>query len=191
MSTLPFLVFLLLGLSMSDGDKKVTRLQPKKPKWDPKIIEENKRIIRAAAQKHGVPEPVALATAFIESNFQADEEGDPKWHENAERFERVVPLDHPYKWERAAWHSYGLFQLLAPYFVGVEEHPSVLLDPRINSDRGARYLAKLLKKHGEDIDAVRLAYVGLPVDRRGELAERVLKKWHRALSKFGYDEPRP
>jgi len=186
---LPLLGLLFLAVSMSD-DKEQRRETAKKPKRGNVADEKIRAIIRDAARRNGVPEPVALATAWIESGFNPYEEGDLGWHQNAERFESVVPQGHPHRWDRKAWHSYGLFQLLAPYFVRMQEHPADLLSPELNADRGTKYLARLMKRHSGDLDEVRLAYVGLPVDRRDALAERVLTKWHKVLRKFGYDDPR-
>lgn len=160
---------------------------PRAPKTpDPEVM---KALIRREARAFGVPEPVALATAWAESRFDPFAEGDLKWHENEGRFAAVVPRDNPHRWDRKLWHSYGLFQLLAPYYVRKNESPLVLLDPETNANRGVAHLARLLKRHGGDLDNVRLAYTGAlqaPID----VQNRILKKWHEALARYGYDDPR-
>jgi Transglycosylase SLT domain len=114
-----------------------------------------RKLIRGEAIRQGVPTEIALATARVESNFDPTVEGDRNWHLNTERFERVVPKGHPHRSEREAWHSYGLFQLLAPYHVRMDEHPRVLLDPAINAARGVAALKRLLDRHNGDPSLVR------------------------------------
>lgn len=145
--------------------------------------------IRRAAATYGVPEPVALATAWVESRMDPNAEGDLQWHANDKRFDAVVPRDNPHRWQRALWHSYGLFQLLAPYHVRGNESPLVLLDPLVNIDRGVKHLARLMKRHAGDLDAVRLAYTGQTPGSHSELSQRTLEKWHAALARYGYDDP--
>lgn len=146
-------------------------------------------IIRREARAFGVPEPVALATAWVESRLDPFAEGDKAWHENEKRFEAVVPKDNPHRWQRALWHSYGLFQLLAPYHVRKNESPLVLLDPETNANRGVAYLARLIKRHVGNLDDVRLAYTGA-LQAPADVQDRILRKWHDALARYGYDDPR-
>lgn len=145
-------------------------------------------LIRRVARAQGVPEPVALATAWIESRMDPNAEGDLQWHTNDKRFEAVVPRDSPHRWQRSLWHSYGLFQLLAPYHVRGAETPLVLLDPEINAQRGVAFLARLMRRHAGDLDAVRLAYTG-QLGSGSVNAQRTLQKWHAALARYGYDDP--
>lgn len=145
-------------------------------------------LIRREARAQGVPEPVALATAWVESRMDPHAEGDLQWHTNDKRFESTVPRDNPHRWQRSLWHSYGLFQLLAPYHVKGAETPMVLLDPEINTQRGVAFLGRLLKRHAGDLDAVRLAYTG-QLGSDSSMARRTLEKWHAALARYGYDDP--
>lgn len=151
---------------------------------------EMEALIRREAGAQGVPEPVALAMAWVESGLDPEAQGDLRWHENTTKFDNVVPHGHPFRWDRKLWHSYGLFQLLAPYFVGPAESPEILLDPEVNATRGIRHIAKLWRRFEGDLDSIRLAYVGLPTTRIDPKALKVLKKWHAALARYGYTEPR-
>jgi len=146
-------------------------------------------MITAEALRQGVPPSVALATAWIESRMDPNAEGDKWWHEDPQRFE-AVPKDHPDRWNRKLWHSYGLFQLLAAYHVSKTEHPEILLSPQLNIERGVRKLAKLLLRYGTNLDKVRLAYTGARTTNQTNI-EATLQRWHAALRKYGYDEPRP
>jgi soluble lytic murein transglycosylase-like protein len=124
-------------------------------------------VISAAADKHKIPRAVALAFAQVESAFNPNAEGDLHWHEidNGSRYRALVlqnaKLAHnPARLEPQAWHSYGLFQLLAPYHVLPTEHPRALLDPLVNADRGCAVIARYLKQTGGDIAAARLLFTG-------------------------------
>lgn len=157
---------------------------------DPKQAPEMKALISRLAVQAGVPVPVALATAWLESRFNPNAEGDLLWHTRDAKFEAAVPKNHPFRSDRALWHSYGLFQLLAPYHVKMNENPLVLLDPEINAQRGIAFLARLMRKHAGNVDAVRLAYTGqlhAAADSKNQL--ETLERWHSALAKFGYSEP--
>jgi soluble lytic murein transglycosylase-like protein len=137
-------------------------LQPDDPKFAPM-----RAVITAAARRHGVPDQIALAFAWLESRFNPNAEGDLKWAEwdQGARYKRYV-LDNPKlatnpaRDDPSAWHSYGLFQLLAPHFVQPNEHPRALLNPTVNADRGCRYLATALRKSGGDPVVARLYYAG-------------------------------
>jgi len=180
---LPVALGLLLAMARSRKNEPQERA-PRTP--DHSAME---GLIRREARAFNVPEPIALATAWIESKFDPTAEGDKRWHENDRRFDAVVPKDNPHRWQRDLWHSYGLFQLLAPYHVRKHESPLVLLDPETNANRGVAHLARLLRRHNGDLDAVRLAYTGAlqaPLD----VQDRILRKWHEGLRKFGYDDPR-
>lgn len=167
---------LIAALAMGGARRKRTSMKPG-PK--PDAHAEIRELIRAAARRNGVPERLALAIARAESGFNPRAAGDLKWWEDAARFERVVPKSNPFRTQRPLWHSYGLFQLLAPYHVVGPEDPRVLFDPGINADRGTAFLARLVKRYG-DWDRVRLAYVGglaLSADKQREILDR----WHREL----------
>ena len=161
-----------------------------RPGPSPSTVSAMESLIRRTARRHGVPEPIALATAWLESRMNPDAEGDLLWHLDEDRFERVVPNDFSWRWQRDLWHSYGLFQLLAPYHVARSENPTVLLDPEINANRAMVALKRLIKRHKGDVNAVRLAYTNQDAKRNTDPV-RTLQKWHFALAKYGYDEPLP
>lgn len=124
-------------------------------------------VINAAAAKHSVPPRIALAWAQVESGLNAAAEGDRQWHtyDGGKRYERLVRDNprfsrNPFRLEPSRWHSYGLFQLLAPYHTGPTEDPKLLLDPRVNADRGVKRIAELLKQTGGDWQQARLLYTG-------------------------------
>lgn len=145
-------------------NRKRSTVQPSKPKADDAAIV---RTIREAADRHGVPRQVALAFAYLESRLNPAAQGDLEWHEkrggslyqslvrDAAKFEQNPARNDP-----EAWHSYGLFQLLAPYHVKPLEHPRVLLNPAVNADRGCAEIRRLLTRARGDVRSARLAYVG-------------------------------
>lgn len=135
------------------------------------------------ARACNVPPHVALATAWLESRFEPQAEGDLRWHENQARFDAVVPPDSPFRAQPELWHSYGLFQLLAPYHVRRDEDPRILLKPALNIERGVAFLGRLLKRAGGDVDRVRLLYTGA-VGASPELRAVILERWHEALARF-------
>jgi len=130
---------------------------------DPKVLQ----TVREAADRHNVPRQVALAFAFCESRLNPNAEGDLEWHEKrggslyTSLVRDAVKFEHnPARLVPAAWHSYGLFQLLAPYHVKPMEHPRVLLNPAVNADRGCAEIRRLLTRAKGDVRSARLAYVG-------------------------------
>jgi hypothetical protein len=124
-------------------------------------------LITASANKHGVPPSVALAFAWLESKFNPNARGDLTWHtwEGGKRFQENV-LDNPkfannpYKNQPELWHSYGLFQLLSPYFTKEMENPQVLYDPNINTERAMVKIANSLKAANGSVVHARLIYAG-------------------------------
>lgn len=125
------------------------------------------RLIRQTADRHQVPQHVALAFAWVESRLNPDAEGDLLWHtrKDGQLYARHVFSNpkfqfNPWKDEPARWHSYGLFQLLACYHVSAHEDPRSLLVPATNADRGCREIARLLRITRGDVAAARLAYTG-------------------------------
>ena len=159
-------------------------VQSSKPRADdPTIV----RTIRAAADRHKVPRQVALAFAYCESRLNPAAEGDLEWHlkrggsmylslvRDSPKFASNPARDVP-----EAWHSYGLFQLLAPYHAKPMEHPRVLLNPAVNADRGCAFIRQLLTKARGDVFRARLAYVGC--GPTGSLcAELVVKQYNARL----------
>lgn len=151
------------------------------PQDEPTSRSDIRALITLESKRVGLEPAIALATARAESNFKADAEGDLGWHKRPDRFDRVVPRDNPYRNQRELWHSYGVFQLLAPYHVMDGEHPRVLLDPQVNVKRGVAFLRRLSLRHNGDPDAIRLAYTG--ASRLSPDVQRpILAKWHRALA---------
>lgn len=183
MSTLPLLiavgVFALAATSKSATEKPIMR-EDDTPIPRPDFVA-IRAMIRAEATKQGVPPEIALATARVESGFDPTREGDLQWHTKTARFDRVVSDQSPWKRQPELWHSYGLFQLLAPYHVEPNEDPRVLLDPRVNTERGVRTLKRLLLVHHGDTDRMRLYYTGAHASDAATQA-RVLAKWNKALS---------
>lgn len=123
--------------------------------------------IERAADAHSVPRRVALAFAWCESRLDPTCEGDLSWHERdgGSKYARLVLNNprfglNPWRKSPELWHSYGLFQLLAPYFCRPEESPRALLDPEVNSSRGCIEIARLLALTKGDVQQARLAYVG-------------------------------
>jgi hypothetical protein len=160
-------------LLMASSKKKTTpntstsTSTPAKPAASSAKRAQVEQIIRAAAALHKVPAQVALAFAQVESALNPKAEGDLKWHEfdNGARYRALVLNNakfatNPHRLTPQLWHSYGLFQLLAPYHCGPNEDPRVLLDPTVNADRGCKTIARLLKQTNGDIAAARLLYTG-------------------------------
>lgn len=150
-------------------------------------------LIRSIASAAGLPAAVALATAEVEGNFNPRAQGDLKWHEKkgGELYRKNVRdnprfADNPARLQPELWHSYGAFQLLAPYHLEPNEHPHVLLDPTINAQRGVRMLARLFKHYNGDVAKVRVHYgagsQNVSEATRATLLERFLpayEKWSR------------
>ena len=165
----------ILGLMSMSGRKDNTMVRPPKPDFV-----RNRQIVRAEAVRQGVPVEVALATVRLESNFDSSAKGDLNWHKTA-RFEKNVPKDSPFRGQPELWHSYGLFQLLAPYHVTGTEDPRILFDPNINTERGVAYLRRLLLANHGDLDSARLQYTGAHrADAQTQI--KVLAKWANALA---------
>lgn len=165
-------------------------MREKRPKTGtPSAREPMIRLIRAEADRQGVPAPIALAVAEVESNFNPSAQGDLAWADKRpalyERLVRDNPklAQNPARLEPKAWHSYGLFQLLAPHFVRAAEHPQVLLDPQVNAQRGVAFIKQLLKTHDDDIAKMRLAYAGALKANAAEQA-RVLGRFTAAYERW-------
>lgn len=123
-------------------------------------------LITRIAREHGVPAQVALAFAWLESRFNPRAEGDLQWPFKRPDKYRELVLEAPrfahndFRGDPTRWHSYGLFQLLAPYHVTGAEDPRILLDPEVNATRAMRTLRALLKKHEGDAARARLDFAG-------------------------------
>lgn len=152
---------------------------------DPKHAKIRAMILRTAV-RYGVDPHAALTFAWLESRFNPNAAGDLDWatRRGGELYRKNV-LDAPHLRENPArndpkaWHSYGLFQLLAPYHVQPTEHPDVLRNPIVNASRGVLYLRKLLQQTGGDVDRARLLYTGgSKLSPEGQAA--ILDKLHAA-----------
>lgn len=123
-------------------------------------------LVRRTSRALGVPEEISLAFAWLESRLNPRAEGDLQWAFKRPDKYRALVLDAPrfrdneFRTDAQRWHSYGLFQLLAPYHIQPYEDPRILLDPRINAERGIKTIANLLEKHDGDPIRARLAFAG-------------------------------
>lgn len=126
----------------------------------PELVE----LIRREAALAGVPLPVALAFARVETNFNVRAEGDLDWPKKKPANYRVLVTegrpDNPYRDQPSLWHSYGLYQLHAAHHVKGAEHPHVLLDPQVNVPRAMAAIARFLRASGGDPVEARYRYVG-------------------------------
>lgn len=175
---------LLLAAAASNRSNVDEKPQPKStPKRDAMIA-----LVRAEANRQGVPPPIALAMAEAESNFNPEAAGDLHWADKRPALYQTLVLEglpqNPMRLDRSAWHSYGLFQLLAPHHVRATENPAVLYDPQVNAQRGVAYLKGLMRKHGDDVAQVRLAFAGA-LGAKPDVQEKVLtrfaqiyQRWH-------------
>ena len=153
-------------------------------------------LIAAEASAQGVDPRVALAFADAESGFRADAQGDCDWpYRNGGELYRKHVLENPallrnpYRGDPSVWHSYGLFQLLAPYHVHELEHPAVLLDPRVNAQRGVRAVRTALERSGGELYQARRRYAGCgpgsSCERNAALLAHVDGRWAQMLNKWG------
>lgn len=96
---------------------------------------------------------------------------------------------NPYRSDPSVWHSYGLFQLLAPYHVREGEHPTLLLDPRVNAQRGVRAVRTALEHSGGELYQARRRYAGCGpgsgCERNTAILARIDGRWSQALRKWG------
>ena len=157
-------------------------------------------IIAHAAARYQLSADVALAFAWCESRFDPRAEGDLSWAERdtGKRYQRHVMSavrlrENPARFDQKAWHSYGLFQLLAPYHVGDEQHPKELLDPELNAAIACKSIRSLLYRTGGDVEAARLLYVGLPLEGESTKTQRelVLFNLRSALVRFSTYATKP
>ena len=151
-------------------------------------------LIIDAARAANVPVIVALAFADLESALNPRAQGDLGWptRKGGALYQEKV-LDeprlsqNPARGDRLAWHSYGLFQLLAAAHVLPLEHPNALLDPRINAARGCAFIGTLLKRSNGDVVKARLAYLGCGMDGARcspEIVTQATTRLHAAIAKW-------
>jgi hypothetical protein len=153
-------------------------------------------LIAAEALAQGVDPRVALAFADAESALHPDAQGDLDWpyRSNGALYQKHVLGNpslsrNPYRGDPSIWHSYGLFQLLAPYHVLELEHPAVLLDPHINAQRGVRAVRTALERSGGELYQARRRYAGCGpgsgCEQNAALVARIDARWAQALHKWG------
>jgi hypothetical protein len=153
-------------------------------------------LVAAEASAQGIDPRVALAFADAESGLHPDAQGDLDWpyRNGGELYQKHVLgnpalLRNPYRGDPSVWHSYGLFQLLAPYHVLELEHPAVLLDPRTNTQRGVRAIRTALERSGGELYQARRRYAGCGpgsgCERNAALLARVDGRWSQMLHKWG------
>lgn len=148
-------------------------------------------LITREAAIAGVPASVALATAYLESRFNPDARGDLGWYakNNGATYRKAV-LDKPYfrpnPWRTRGdlWYARGLFQLLPAYHLRADEHPDVLFNPVVNTQRALSYLRGLLTKTGGDPLRARLYYTGA-IGGDEELKVRTASRMRDAIARFG------
>lgn len=151
----------------------------------------NIEVIRREAERQGVPLKVALAFAWLESRLNDAAEGDALWAiKRPEMYKKLVVenpafVDNPWRDEAPRWHSYGLFQLLAPYHVQGREDPRSLLNPTTNAQRGVALIKRLLVKYNGDVNAARIAYTGAS-GTTAEYKKDLLARLRDAQTKFAH-----
>lgn len=167
---------------------------PVKPRPKPSDVQQT---IRRVAASLGVEPAIALAFAELESGFDAHASGDLQWAEKRPAKYRELVLDaakfahNPARGDPSAWHSYGLFGLLAPYHVRPNEHPHVLWDPEINAERGIQTIKRLLHRTNHDLAATRLSYVGCGSQGQrcaDEYATKVLERFAEVYGRWRHLE---
>lgn len=144
-------------------------------------------LIAPIAKKYGVPLRVALAFAWLESRFNPKAEGDLEWYKGA-NFKSAVTNNkkfakNPYRTIPEVWHSYGLFQLLSPYYTNANESPKVLLEPTVNTDRAMKKIALSLKTAKGDVRQARIIYAGASKSA-DSVKHGILSKLDAALALF-------
>jgi hypothetical protein len=182
----------LLTLALLAGGVAVLRKGPTIPPKPP--MPEVLSFIRSAAIKHKVSPVVALAFADIESGLNPRAEGDLGWaaRKGGSLYRKHVLnnprlAQNPALHDTSAWHSYGLYQLMAAHHVGAKEHPTELLDARVNADRGVAFIAKLMTRAQGDTRRARLAYVGCGIDGQlcnQEDVDKISARLREALAKW-------
>lgn len=136
----------------------------------------NRDLIVREAHAQGVPARVPVTFAWLESRFNERAAGDLQWALKRPALYKKLVVDNPdlktnpWRLMPEKWHSYGLFQLLSPYFIKGDENPESLFDPARNAYLGVAKIKNLLKVHKGDINKVRLAFagaldLGVPVQR--------------------------
>lgn len=124
---------------------------------------EIRALIEREAIAQGLAPEIAFVFAELESGFNPNVYGDRDWairHPGEWQATQQRMPDNPAIRDPSAWGSYGLFGLLAPYHVGPLEHPHVLWDAALNTQRGVAAVKHALESAHGDIRSARLLYVG-------------------------------
>lgn len=146
-------------------------------------------ILDRAAQLAGVDARILYALAEVESGFNPLAEGDRDWPNRSDHYKRFVLENkslstNPARNDPSAWHSYGLFQLLAPYHVTAKQHPKELLDPKLNAAKAALFVRRILGQTNGDLWAMRKRYIGAAAIDDTRLAPQK-ERWFAALARHG------
>ena len=151
-------------------------------------------LITREAAAVGLDPRVAIAFAERESGLDPNAMGDAGWatKNQGDNYRRHVLANprlasNPWRNVPSLWHSYGLFQLLAPFYVHEHEHPHVLLDPLLNTQRGVRAVRSALDKSGGNLYEARRRYVGCgPATAcNADALARVDAAWAQSLERWG------
>lgn len=151
-------------------------------------------LITREASAVGLDPRVAVAFAERESELDPNAMGDAGWAEKnqGDNYRRHVLANprlasNPWRNAPGLWRSYGLFQLLAPFYVQDNEHPHVLLDPQLNTQRGVRAVRSALEKSGGNLYEARRRYVGCGpgTECNAEELSRIDAAWAQSLHRWG------
>ncbi len=124
-------------------------------------------LIKAAADKHGIPYEIALGMVQTESSGNAK----ATRHEPAFQRRYIDPLHYPAKEARQRATSWGLLQIMGETArsIGFKLAFEELLVPETGLEWGLRYLAKLRAKYpAEPWRVIVRAYNGGPGNRHNE-----------------------
>ncbi len=151
-------------------------------------------LITREAAAVGLDPRVAVAFAELESGLNTNAMGDAGWAEKnqGDNYRRHVLQNprlasNPWRNVPNLWRSYGLFQLLAPFHVQGNEHPHVLLDPLLNTQRGVRAVRAVLEQSGGNLYEARRRYVGCGPGTacNADVLGRIDAAWAQSLQRWG------
>lgn len=188
-----------LGLLLTGSSARARSRRREAAPLPPDLAEDEVvEIITQVAEDHGILPQAALLWADLESALNPNAIGDKKWAtRNPDKYRRFVLereeyQDNPWRDVPERWASYGLFQLLSPFWVLRTSNPSadprILLDPELNARLWMRHLfVPLIEKHG-DVFTARLFEV---CDRPGGCSNTKLNRNVRRLAaaapEWGFD----
>ena len=151
-------------------------------------------LITREAAAVGLDPRIAVAFAELESRLDPNAMGDAGWAEknHGDNYRRHVLgnsrlASNPWRNVPSLWRAYGLFQLLAPFHVHENEHPHVLLDPLLNTQRGVRAVRAVLEKSGGNLHEARRRYVGCGPGTTcsADVLGRIDSAWAQSLHRWG------